>query len=322
MTETDFSSIQTRRHGATIHITLNEPGSLNALAPAMVDALHQKLLGGRDDASIGWIVMDGAGGKAFCAGADVRAMWRHASAGQYSSIECYFSREYDVDLLLAQYPKPVIALVDGICFGGGMGLAVHSTYCVATEAASFSMPETLIGFFPDAGATWFLSRLPGALGLYLGLTGARVSGPDAVRLGLASNFVPRAHFAAVSAEIAEHGPAKLKDLDFPLPPSALEEIRPQIDRCFGAGSLKEIFARLAEDQSSWSRQTAEVLSSRSPASLAWTFESLRNPGDTLADCLENERRLVAISTRHPDFQEGIRAALIDKDKTPRWQPAN
>src|SRR5262249_49448811 len=161
------------------------------------------------------------------------------------------------------YPKPCIALVDGICFGGGMGLAMQASHCVVSEAASFSMPETLIGFFPDAGATWFLPKLPGSLGLYFGLTGARIAGPDAVRLGLASHFVPREHFAGVAAEILEEGPDRLAVLDFALPPPSLEENSARIDRCFGAGSLQGIFERLKEDDSDWARETIATLRARS-----------------------------------------------------------
>jgi enoyl-CoA hydratase len=299
---------------------LNEPASLNALSPAMIDLLWEQLTRFKDDAAVRWIVMEGAGGKAFSAGADVRAMWRHAAGGDHDAITRYFALEYDIDLLLAEYPKPCIALVDGICFGGGMGLAMQASHCVVSEAASFSMPETLIGFFPDAGATWFLPKLPGSLGLYFGLTGGRIAGPDAVRLGLASHFVPREHFASLAGELLEKGPDRLGAIDFALPPSSLEENRARIDRCFGAGSLPGIFDRLETDGTDWAMVTLNTLRGRSPASLAWTFDSLSRPRKTLADCLEAELELVGVSTRHPDFQEGIRAALIDKDKTPRWQP--
>lgn len=298
---------------------LNEPKALNALSPALIDQLWEKLNLWQDDASLGWVTLEGAGGKAFSAGADVRAMWRHAAAGEYEAIKDYFAREYKIDLLLSEYNKPVITLVDGICFGGGMGLAMHSRYCVATETASFSMPETLIGFFPDAGATWFLPKLPGKLGLYFGMTGARIGGSDAVRLGLASHFVPHEYFEQIGAEIAEQGADRLNNLDFTLPPSALGEITPRVDECFSAGSVQGIFERLEKDGSDWAKETLVTLRSRSPASLKWTFESLSNPGQNLAECLKNELELVAISTSHPDFQEGIRAALVDKDKTPRWQ---
>jgi enoyl-CoA hydratase len=308
-------------HGRAARLVLNEPASLNALSPAMIELLREQLRCLRHDAAIDWIVLEGAGGKAFSAGADVRAMWRYAVAGDCDAIIRYFAREYEIDLMLADSPKAIVALVDGICFGGGMGLAMQSSHCVVSEAASFAMPETLIGFFPDAGATWFLPKLSGSLGLYFGLTGARIAGPDAVRLGLASHFVPKEHFSAVAAEILAEGPDRLVGLDFALPPSSLQENRARIDHCFGAGSLQGIFDRLERDGTDWAKETSATLHDRSPASLAWAFESLSHPRQTLADCLQAELALVGIATRHPDFQEGIRAALIDKDKTPRWQPA-
>ncbi|MBZ9870407.1 enoyl-CoA hydratase/isomerase family protein [Mesorhizobium sp. BR1-1-9] len=312
------ASIQSARQGQAGRITLNEPASLNALSPAMVGALGAQLAAWRDDPAVKWVVIDGAGDKAFSAGADVREMWRHAVAREYAEIDRYFAQEYAIDLMLAEYPKPCITLVDGICFGGGMGLAVHARYSLVTETASFSMPETLIGFFPDAGATWFLPRLPHPLGIYLGLTGARITGADAVRLGLASHFVPHSRFKTVVSEIVTIGPERLATVDFPVPAFSLAAQETQIRRCFGSDSLEAIFARLDEDQSEWAKRTRQTLAGRSPASLKWAFQSLRRPGKGLAECLQNELELAAVSARHPDFEEGVRAALIDKDKSPRW----
>jgi enoyl-CoA hydratase len=313
------SPIQSARQGPAGRVKLSEPASLNALSPAMVTALSDQLALWRDDSSVLWIIIEGAGGQAFSAGADVRAMWRHAVAREYTVIDRYFAQQYAINLLLAEYPKPCIAVIDGICFGGGMGLAVSAAYSVASEAASFCMPETLIGFFPDAGATWFLPRLPHSFGMYLGLIGARLTGADAVRLGLVSHFVLHQHFETLVRDIVEAGPARLATIDFPLPAFSLEAHKEQISRCFGAGSLEEIFGRLEEDESVWAKQTRILLLGRSPASLKWTFQSLREPGMNLRECLKKELELVAVATRHPDFQEGVRAALINKDKAPRWQ---
>lgn len=313
-------TIQALRYGPAACVTLSDPATLNALNPRMVSALFDQLMLWRDDPCVKWVIIDGAGGRAFSAGADVKAMWRHAVAAEYQAIDQYFAQEYQVDLLLAEYPKPSIALVDGICFGGGMGLAVNARHSIASEVAAFSMPETMIGFFPDAGATWFLSRLSRALGLYLGLTGARLTGADAVRLGLIDHFVPHRDFGRVSAEVVSRGSERLSTLNYPLPPYSLEPFDAGIDKCFGAENLGEIVARLDEDPSVWAAQTKSALSIRSPSSLRWTFESLGNPGRTLRECLRNELDFVAVSTRHPDFREGIRAALIDKDKSPRWAP--
>ena len=301
------------------NLQLDRPAALNALSPALVSALGATLLAWRDDPSVARIVLQGNGGKAFSAGADVRAMWAHAQASDYDAINGYFAEEYAIDLMLARYPKDVIAIVDGLCFGGGMGLAVHSRFCIATEFASFSMPETLIGFFPDAGATHFLSLPPGSIGLYLGMTGARISGPDAVHLGLASHFVSRSELAAAIDIIVREGIGGLVAAA-PLPAFSLEPHRGVIDDCFSAGTVEEIFRRLQADGSEWARDTLAVLGQRSPASLRWTFDSQRaGASRSLEECLKAELDLVAISTAHPDFAEGVRAALVDKDKMPRWQ---
>jgi enoyl-CoA hydratase len=300
-------------------IVLDRPKSLNALSPAMVAALGGVLRQWRDDPAVRRVILRGAGDRAFSAGADVRAIWAFVKEGKHDVVLDYFAEEYAIDLMLSDYPKDCLAVVDGICFGGGMGLAVHSRLCLATESASFSMPETLIGFFPDAGASHFLSRLPGGIGLYLGMTGERLSGADAVRLGLASHYVLRDNLPrAVEAFIAE-GEAALAEFVAPLPPDPLAEFRAEIDHCFGAATVDEILERLAQSESEWARRTLAVLRQRSPSSLRWTKESQEaGRGRDLAACLADELKLVGVSTAHPDFAEGVRAALIDKDKTPRW----
>lgn len=318
MKPSNGGTIQAMRYGPGACVTLSDPVTLNALSPRMVSALFDQLTLWRDDPCVKWVVIEGAGERAFSAGADIKAMWRHAVAGEHKAIEQYFAQEYEIDLLLAEYPKACIALVDGICFGGGMGLAVNAGFSVASEAALFSMPETSIGFFPDAGATWFLSKLPRALCLYLGLTGATLTGADAVRLGLIDYFVPNKEFSRISAEIISRGTERLSTLDYPLPLFSLRAFEAQIHTCFDAENLEEIFARLDADTSAWAAQTKSTLGGRSPSSLRWAFDSLSSPGKTLRECLQNELALVAISARHADFREGIRAVLIDKDKAPRW----
>lgn len=302
------------------YIRLDRPAVLNALAPDMIDALAGCLSRWRDDPAVGSVVMRGAGGKAFSAGADVRAMREHAVAGEHDAIRRYFEDEYALDLMLARYPKDCLAVVDGICFGGGMALAVHSRAAIASEHAVFSMPETLIGFFPDAGATHFLSRLPGCLGLYLGMTGARIDGQDAVSLGLASHFVPRDRHDMAVAAFAREGRSGLAAHARPPRPLSLEPHLGAIDACFGADTVQDICRRLARHGGDWAGATLETLKQRSPASLGWTLASLRRGRNLgLEECLAAELDLVGVSTAHPDFAEGVRAALVDKDKSPRWR---
>ncbi|WP_181175155.1 enoyl-CoA hydratase/isomerase family protein [Mesorhizobium sp. B2-6-1] len=320
MDRSETSPVLVRVQGTCGVLTLNAPSSLNALSLKMVQSLGQQLRIWQNDRSIENVVIMSSGGKAFSAGADVRAMWKHAVAQDYGTIDNYFEQEYALDLLLATFPKPCISLVNGICFGGGMAVSVHSRYCVTTGSARFSMPETLIGFFPDAGASWFLPRLAGSIGMYLGLTGAQLTGGDAVRLGLASHYVPEAEFADCLEAICRDGIAAADALSMEPPPLSFASSLAEIDACFGASGLSAIEQSLRDDGGDWATAVLRTLRDRSPASLAWTFDMLSRPGDqTLQQKLRQELEMVAVSTRHPDFREGVRATLIDKDRTPRWR---
>jgi len=237
-------------------------------------------------------------------------------------VESFFAEEYALNRAIAEYPKPYVALIDGICMGGGIGVSVHGAYRVATEHAMFAMPETAIGFFPDIGATYLLPRLPGSLGMYLGLTGTRVQGADAVHAGFATHFVPRAQLPALAAALAVDGVAVLGPHAAPLPPFALAPQRAAIDRCFSADSVPDIIARLEGDGGDWAQQTLATLRGMSPSSLFWSFEIIRRgAASTLPQALQSELVLTRMVTRHADFQEGVRAMVVDKDRQPKWQPA-
>ena len=195
----DEQTVIARRDGRVGRIVLNRPQALNALDLAMIRACTRALEQWRDDPHVHGVVIEGAGDRAFCAGGDVRALRQYELDGEHHKAETFFREEYVLNLMIATYPKPYIALIDGICMGGGIGLSVHAPYRVATERAAFAMPETAIGFFPDIGATFFLPRLPGRLGTYLGLTGARMQGADAVHAGLATHFASQARPAGAVA---------------------------------------------------------------------------------------------------------------------------
>lgn len=264
------------------------------------------------------MVVEGAGGRAFCAGGDIRAVRDAALAGDAASIHAFFAEEYALNRLIAFYPKPYIALIDGVCMGGGIGISVHGAIRVATEAALFAMPESGIGLFPDIGATYILPRLPGRLGLYLGLTGARLSGADAVHAGLATHFVPRAGLAALVMEIAQDGPAAIAAYAAPLPPFTLAEVRPAIDRCFSAPSVDTIM-EILEGEGAFGTATLALMRAASPAALDWSFDIISAGAHrTLDACLDAELALTAVATRHPDFAEGVRAMVVDKDRRPVW----
>lgn len=319
---TAAESVIAVRDGRIGRITLNRPRALNALDLDMIRAVTGALQGWRDEPAVHAVVIEGAGDRAFCAGGDIRAIRQLQLEGRKEAVEAFFSEEYALNLLIATYPKPYVALVDGICMGGGIGVSVHGTFRVATEQALFAMPETAIGFFPDIGATYFLPRLPGFLGTYLALTGARMQGADAVHAGFATHFVPRAELAGVSAALAHDGVTVLAEYARPLPPFSLREQRGLIDAAFGADTVPEIMHRLARDGGEFARETAATLRGMSPGSLVWSLRLLRlGAGRSLPACLDAELRATRTVTAGHEFIEGVRAMVVDKDRKPDWQPA-
>lgn len=316
------SSVIIRRDGRAGRLLLNRPRALNALNREMVAALRAALGEWRDDPAIHIVLIEGAGGRAFCAGADVRAAREAVLAGRNEEAEDFFAAEYALDGEIAAYPKPIIALVDGICMGGGVGLATHARFCATSEAGLFAMPETTIAFFPDVGTTWKLPRLPGAIGFYLALTGARLAGAEAVHGGLATHFVPREAMAGLAGALCRDGAAALAGFAAPLPPFALAEHRAAIECCFGQDTVTAILAALGAEDSDWARATLAALRAASPSAVCWAFAALkRGAGQTLPQALAAETAMARTVTRHPDFAEGVRAQVVDKDRTPHWSPA-
>ncbi len=316
------ASVIAARDGRIGRLLLNRPRALNALDLDMIRALRAALADWRDHPAVHAVVIDSASDRAFCAGGDIRAIRSHALAGEAAGIERFFAEEYALNAEIAAFPQPYVALIDGICMGGGIGVSVHGAVRVATEHAQFAMPETAIGMFPDIGATFVLPRLPGALGLFLGLTGHRLAGADAVHAGLATHFVPRERLLALRAALVADGPGVVAAHAAPLPGFSLAPHRAAIDRCFSAGSVSEICARLAAEDSEFARAMLATLGSMSPAALCWSFAAIRRgAGLSLGDALAAELRLTRHVTRHPDFAEGVRAMVVDKDRQPRWTPA-
>jgi enoyl-CoA hydratase len=311
-----------RRDGRVGRIVLNRPQALNALDLAMIRACAQLLEGWRDEPQVHAVVIEGAGDRAFCAGGDIRALRQYELDGEHHKAETFFREEYELNLMIATYPKPYIALIDGICMGGGIGVSVHAPYRVATEHAAFAMPETAIGFFPDIGATFFLPRLPGEIGTYLGLTGARMQGADAVHAGLATHFTPRANLNALSCALAADGPGALGTHAVPLPEFSLAGQRAAIDQCFGADNVGGIVRLLETLGNPWATKTLATLHTLSPSALCWTLKALRHGAAmTLPQCQAAELALTRTAMRHPDFAEGVRAMVVDKVRKPRLQPA-
>jgi enoyl-CoA hydratase len=318
----DEETVIARREGRAGHILLNRPQALNAIDLPMIRACTRALQEWRDDPHVHVVAIEGAGGRAFCAGGDVRALRQFELDGEHYKAEAFFSEEYELNLMIATYPKPYVALIDGICMGGGIGVSVHAPYRVATENAAFAMPETAIGFFPDIGATFFLPRLPGYVGTYLGLTGTRMQGADAVHAGFGTHFIQRVDMPMLADALAADGVGALGSHCATPPAFSLAAQRGAIDHCFGADSVAEIVRRLEAVDDEWATKTLGMLRAVSPSALCWTLEALRRGANmTLPQCLAAELALTRTTMRHPDFAEGVRAMVVDKDRKPKWQPA-
>ncbi len=314
-------------------VTLNRPRALNALSLAMLETLDLWLDTWENDPRVRIVVLRGAGGKAFCAGGDLRQL-REMFLRRTGEHERFFEVEYSVDFRIHAYPKPVVAIMDGIVMGGGMGLAQGAALRIGGPRTAVAMPETRIGFFPDVGATYFLQRAPLTVALYLGLTGETVGAAGALYAGLLDACFTPACIAALPGRLAIAASAAdpraaLEDLAVrgavPQGPGALAALRPAIDRHFGQESVAQIVASLsAEDDprfQPWAAKTLALLATRSPTLLRVAFEQLRRGrGLPLADCFRLELGLIHGCFAQGDFLEGIRALIVDKDNTPRWRP--
>lgn len=302
-------------------LVLNKPRVLNVLDPEMIAALDAALSAWREDPAVRLVTIEGAGGRAFCAGGNVRLIRDNVLRGDAAASEAFFAAEYRVNRMIAEYPKPYVALIDGLSMGGGLGLSIHGSHRVVTEHAVMAMPETAIALFPDIGGSYFLPRLPGRFGLYLALTGARVSPGDAIYAELATHYVPRASLEALKAALGRDGVAALASNAHPAPESLLARDRAAIDRCFAADDVPTILRALEAEGTEWASRTLEALRQMSPTSLCVTTELLKRGATmSLPECLAMELRLTRGVIRHPDFAEGVRAQVIDKTRDPKWRP--
>ena len=291
---------------------------LNALNLEMIRVIAAALELWRESPGVHAVVLEAAGDRAFCAGGDVRHLRQLSLEGRHEAVEQFFAEEYALNLAIARYPKPYISLIGGICMGGGIGLSVHGGIRVATENASFAMPETAIGLFPDVGATFILPRLRGAHGMRLALTGERVDGATATWLGLATHYAPGADLNALADALAADGVAVLADAVQPPP---VPEAQPGM-AAFAEPSLPAVLATLEARDDAWSRAQRASLDRVSPSALFWTFAIVRQGADrTLEQCQAAELALTRRTVPHADFHEGVRAMLVDKDHAPKWSPA-
>ncbi len=304
-------------------ITLNRPQALNAHTHDMAVAMHRQLEQWALDDDVALVIIRGAGERAFCAGGDIRALWKVCAEDPVTCRRFYWD-EYRLVALIHDYPKPCVALMHGHVMGGGAGLSVHASHRVAAENLSFAMPECSIGLFPDVGASWFLPRLPGRLGMYLGLTGLRIGAEDAVHAGIADVIVPRDAFDEIVKELAETDEieAVLGHHARRAGQGSLYMLGPLIDTAFGRDGVEEIIRELSDNDGEWARTALKAMRSNAPTSLKVTFEQLRRGASLdFGDCMRMEYRLACRMATAHDFAEGIRARIIDKDSAPRWNPA-
>lgn len=319
MTEPD---VLFSHHGATAHIILNRPKALNSLNRSMADAIAGKLAEWAESPSVEAVLIEGTGDRAFCAGGDVVAVAKAVRSGDSLTRDMFVS-EYSMNHAIHHFPKPYIAFMDGIVMGGGCGLSVHGSHRIVTERTMLAMPETGIGFLPDVGATWFLNQCPGLTGLYLGLTGARISGADAIWAGLADYFMPSSRLDDLRAALllAEDPATIVGEFAEPAEESELANRQPVIDRCFGAGTVEAILETLAADPDPLGAEIVAMMDGKSPTSLKLTHHLLtRSSEPTIEEALFWEFRASQGCMAGHDFAEGIRALLIDKDNSPNWQP--
>jgi enoyl-CoA hydratase/carnithine racemase len=313
--------VQVWREGRAGRIRLQRPQALNALTLGMLQAIHTGVDAFSADPDVHLLLID-APERGFCAGGDVRGVRTAAMAGERSAARTFFAAEYELNRAIAECPKPVVALINGVCMGGGIGISVHGSHRIATERATFAMPETAIGLFPDVGTSFLLPRLPGALGFYMGLTGARMVGADAVHAGLATHFVRQDALPALEAALVQDGVAVTASFAAPLPAFSLAAARPLIDAAFSAPSVEEIVVRLEADRSAFAEETLRTLRQNSPSAVHWSFAILRAGAHrNLRQALAAELALAVQLANHREFFEGVRAVLVDKDRAPKWQPA-
>ena len=330
MTESSAASrVLVRTEGALGRLTLNRPEAINALDFGMVQEITRTLERWRYDTDVQIVLIDGEGDRGMCAGGDVRGLHAQIVEGRSDETAEFFRAEYALNAMIAEYSKPVVTVADGITMGGGVGLSGHAAIRIVTERSKLAMPETRIGFTPDVGGTWLLSRAPGRFGEYFGLTGASMNGADAVLLGFADHFVPSDRLDALREALAYRadptGPAEIVLLFDETPdPSTLPASRGWIDHAFSADTVAEIVSRLRADEAPDAAATADLLESLAPTGLAVTLDAVREARalPNLRAALEGEyRRVMWFVLRHPDLVEGIRAQLIDKDRNPKWNPA-
>ncbi len=318
----EYDEVLTRVHDSVGLVTLNRPKAINSLNQPMVTALRAILAKWEHDDAVHAVVLTGAGERGLCAGGDVVAIYHSARADGVEARRFWYD-EYLLNAQVGRFTKPYVSLMDGIVMGGGVGVGAHANTRVVTDTTKMAMPEVGIGFIPDVGGTYLLSRAPGSLGLHAALTGAPFSGADAIALGFADHYVPHDDLAAFGRTIVSDGPEQaLADHAASPPASNLVAQQEWIDHCYAGDSVADIVAALRGHDAGPANDAANLIASRSPIALSVTLQSVRRAAtlDTLEETLTQEYRVSCGSLRSHDLVEGIRAQLIDKDRDPKWSP--
>ena len=319
--------VLTRIEGHAGIISLNRPAALHALTLDMVHAMTEALLKWRTSQKVKCVIIDHAEGRGFCAGGDVAFLRNSALNDGGVSGRKFLHDEYQLNHLLFTYPKPVVAFMDGITMGGGVGISLPARFRVATEHTRLAMPETGIGLFPDVGGGWYLSRLEGRVGQFLALTGARIAGPGCLALGLATHYAPSEALAEAKARIASEDVERIDGIlgtvSVTPPPSKIVDTLFQINRHFASDRFEDILASLDADDSDWAMREGATLRSKSPQTCKVALRQLAASAklEDFADNMVMEYRIASRVLLRPDFAEGVRAVIVDKDNTPKWDPA-
>jgi enoyl-CoA hydratase len=322
------TDVLVRREGRLGRLTLDRPASLNALTLGMVRTIDAALTAWDHDDAIAAVLIDGEGERAFCAGGDIRTLYDAARGGAWAEARTYFFEEYRLNARLGRYPKPVVSVMHGLAMGGGIGLGAHVAFRIVTETSRLALPECGIGFSPDVGGTFRLGRAPGETGLHAALTGARLDPADAIACGFADRLVPSEQLGALRDGLSgcrgrDEVAALIEALAVAPAASRLVAARDWIDNAYAHETAEAILAALTSSSEGESREAATTIDRNSPGSVKIALRAVREARrtPTLTACLEREFRVTLSRIRDPDFIEGIRAAVVDKDRTPRWQPA-
>ena len=333
MEQPETDEVLIRREGRAGRITMNRPKALNALTYTMVERIWTALLKWRDDPAVEFVLLEGAGERGLCAGGDVRSLYDNRAHGS-GFARRFWSEEYRLNALIGRYPKPYVAVMDGIVMGGGIGLSAHGNHRIVTERSRLAMPETGIGLIPDVGGTWLLSHIPERPGMskesgtYLALTGQQFNGTEALDLGFGNVLIISQSIPDVLSEMIEDGhpdSVMIRNTSAvdEAPKSSLYELAASIDAAFGHDRIEDVFAVLESMTSEWAATTLATLRTKSPLALKLTLAALRRARelDSLEECLNMEYRLAVRLYEHGEFLEGVRALIVEKDKSPRWHPS-